>query len=110
MPQDFAGPMTAGGGFTLASLLTHNIDVPIIGGMTKDEAIKALGGTQSSLAAALGITQGSVALWGQRPPALRQLQIEALTAGALRAGPECDKYRTPAAITSDQQQEVRDAA
>ena len=76
--------------------------------MTKDEAINALGGTQSSLAAALGITQGSVALWGQMPPPLRQLQIEALTAGALRAGPECDKFRIPAAAAP--QQEVRDTA
>jgi hypothetical protein len=62
--------------------------------MTKDEAIAALGGTQAKLAAALGIYQGSVALWKTIPP-LRQLQIEALTNGALRAGPECDKFRVP---------------
>ena len=63
--------------------------------MTKDEAIAAVGGTQSQLAAALGITQGSVALWGTYPPPLRQLQIEVITAGALRAEPDCDKYRVP---------------
>jgi hypothetical protein len=61
--------------------------------MTKDEAIKALGGTQALLGAALGMTQGSVAGWGKYPPALRQLQIEALTGGKLRAEPDCDKYR-----------------
>ena len=60
--------------------------------MTKDEAIKALGGTQAKLAEALGMKQASVSLWDSVPP-LRQLQIEALTGGALRAGPECDKFR-----------------
>ena len=64
--------------------------------MTKGEARAVIGGTQSQLAAALGITQGSVALWGTYPPPLRQLQIEAITAGALRAEPDCDKFRVPA--------------
>jgi hypothetical protein len=61
--------------------------------MTKDEAIQALGGTQASLAAAIGMTQGSVSLWKEYPPPLRQLQIEALTGGKLRAEADCDKYR-----------------
>ena len=61
--------------------------------MTKSEAIEALGGTQASLAVALGIKQSSVALWGEHPPPLRQLQIEALTVGRLRAEPDCDKFR-----------------
>lgn len=64
--------------------------------MTKDETIRAFG-TQSAVAEALGITQGSVSLWGAYPPPLRQLQIEVLTAGKLRAEPECDKYRVQAA-------------
>jgi len=51
--------------------------------MTKDQAVEALGGTQQALAKALGITQGSVSLWGDYPPPLRQLQIEALTGGTL---------------------------
>lgn len=63
--------------------------------MTKDEAIQALGGTQAALAERLGMTQGSVSLWGLYPPPLRQLQIEALTHGALRAESECDIYRVP---------------
>ncbi len=63
--------------------------------MTKDEAIAALGGTQVKAAAALGITQGSIAGWGDTVPPMRQLQIEALTGGKLRAGPECDKFRVP---------------
>ncbi len=61
--------------------------------MTKDQAIQALGGTQASLAAAIGITQGSVSLWEEYPPPLRQLQIEALTGGRLRAEPDCDRFR-----------------
>ena len=65
--------------------------------MTKDEAIAEFG-TQVKLAAALGMSQGSVSLWGVYPPELRQLQIEALTGGRLRAEPECDKYRV-AAVT-----------
>lgn len=64
--------------------------------MTKDQAVKHFG-TQVLLAQALGMSQGSVSLWGEFPPELRQLQIEALTAGALKAEPDCDKYRVPAA-------------
>lgn len=56
--------------------------------MTKDEAIKFFG-TQKKLADALGIVQPSVATWGKYPPALRQLQIERLTWGQLRAEAEC---------------------
>jgi hypothetical protein len=60
--------------------------------MTKDQAVEAFD-TQVKLAEALGITQGSVAGWGTYPPALRQLQIEALTGGKLKAELDCDKFR-----------------
>ena len=63
--------------------------------MTKDEAVRRFG-TQVKLAEALGMSQGSISLWGEHPPPLRQLQIEALTGGELRAEPDCDKYRVPA--------------
>jgi hypothetical protein len=63
--------------------------------MTKDQAVKHFG-TQVLLAKALGMSQGSISLWKEYPPELRQLQLEALTAGKLRAEPECDKYRAPA--------------
>ncbi len=56
--------------------------------MTKDEAIKFFG-TQEKLAKALGIAQPSVATWGTYPPPLRQLQIERLTWGQLRAEADC---------------------
>lgn len=60
--------------------------------MTKTDATKHFG-TQAKLAEALGMTQGSVSLWGQYPPPLRQLQIEALTGGELKAEPGCDRFR-----------------
>lgn len=62
--------------------------------MTKDQAVKHYG-TQAKLAQALGILQGSVAAWGDYPPPMRQLQIEALTGGVLKAGRDCDKFRVP---------------
>lgn len=52
-------------------------------------------GSQRKVAEALGLRQPSVANWEEFPPALRQLQLEALTAGALRAEPDCDKFRVP---------------
>jgi hypothetical protein len=63
--------------------------------MTKDQAVQHFG-TQMELARALEMSQGSISLWDTYPPALRQLQLEALTKGALRAEPDCDKYRVPA--------------
>lgn len=45
--------------------------------------------TQSAVAKALGITQPSVALWGEYPPDARQLQIEKVTRRRLRAEPGC---------------------
>jgi hypothetical protein len=64
--------------------------------MTKDQAVEHFG-TQVLLAQALGMSQGSVSLWGAYPPALRQLQLEAITGGALKAEADCDKYRVPSA-------------
>ena len=55
--------------------------------MTKAEAIQHYE-TQDKLATALGITQASVSEWGAYPPHLRQLQIERLTRGALKAEPD----------------------
>lgn len=52
-------------------------------------------GSTYAVAAALGIRQPSVMGWGDHPPALRQLQIESLTGGELKAEPDCDKFRVP---------------
>jgi DNA-binding transcriptional regulator YdaS (Cro superfamily) len=55
--------------------------------------------TQVAAAQALGINQSNLSDWKGRGaiPPLRQLELEALTAGKLRAGPECDRFRVPAA-------------
>lgn len=50
-------------------------------------------GSQRKVAAALGLSQPTVARWGEYPPELRQLQAEALTKGELKAEPACDKFR-----------------
>ena len=62
--------------------------------MTKDQVI-AYFGSQSAVAAALGIKPPSVAEWVDPIPELRQLELENLTCGMMRAGPECDRYRVP---------------
>lgn len=45
--------------------------------------------SQTAVAKALGIRQSSVAEWGEFPPPLRQVQLEALTEGQLKAEREC---------------------
>lgn len=50
-------------------------------------------GSQSEAARRLGIKQPSIANWDEYPPHDRQLQIQAVTGGALRAEPEAvDKF------------------
>lgn len=51
--------------------------------MNKKDAIEHFG-SQQALADALGIKQPSVAAW-KNIPAIRQIQLEAITEGALRA-------------------------
>lgn len=51
-------------------------------------------GTQTRVAAELGIDQSSVSGWGDYPPGLRQLQIERLTKGKLKAEPDCFVRKT----------------
>lgn len=45
--------------------------------------------TQQAVADALGIKQPSVGGWGEFPPDRRQLQIEGITNGTLKAEPGC---------------------
>lgn len=55
--------------------------------MKKTDAIQHFG-TQVALAAAIGVDQSTISKsWGEYPPPLRQLQLEALTGGALKAEP-----------------------
>ena len=45
-------------------------------------------GSQHALARALGVSQAAVAQWGEEVPALRQLQLQQLTLGILKAAPD----------------------
>lgn len=60
--------------------------MPIMQAMRTDAAISHFR-TQTALAKALGMSQSSIATWGEFPPKLRQLQLERLTQGALLAEP-----------------------
>ena len=46
-------------------------------------------GTARHLAKQIGIRPPAVYQWGEFPPALRQLQIEHLSSGSLKAEPGC---------------------
>ena len=65
--------------------------------MKKSDVLAHFGGVIAT-AKALGVTQPAVTQWTDPLPELRQLEIEALTRGELRAGVECDKYRVPPVI------------
>jgi hypothetical protein len=54
--------------------------------MTTQEAIEHYG-TQTKLATALGTTQSTISSWGAFPPKLRQLQLQQITKGRLKAEP-----------------------
>ena len=56
--------------------------------MKKQAAIDHAGST-GALAALLGIKSAAVSQWDEYPPDMRQLQIERLTSGALKAEPGC---------------------
>ena len=45
--------------------------------------------TQTAVAKRLGIKQASVSEWGEFPPDRRQIQIERITKGDLKAEPGC---------------------
>ena len=59
--------------------------------------------TKAKLAEALGIEPPSVYSWGDFPPPLRQLQIESITGGALKAESDCDKFRVSITTESREQ-------
>lgn len=54
-------------------------------------------GSQAKVASALGIKQQSVADWGEEVPKLRQLQIQVITRGKLRADPQILRKPQPMA-------------
>lgn len=56
--------------------------------MTTREALEHYGGDARALAHVLGIWHSAIYQWDIHPPALRQLQLEHLTNGELKAEPE----------------------
>lgn len=58
--------------------------------MTTDEA-KAHYGGATGLAKALDVTVSAVSQWGEHPPRLQQLELEAMTKGELKAEPKPEK-------------------
>lgn len=52
------------------------------------EAIKYAGGSLK-LAHLLGLTSGAISQWGEFPPENRQLQLERISLGAVKAEPGC---------------------
>lgn len=69
-------------------VIDFNITTGIISIMKTHEAIEHFG-SQVKLAAAVGVTQASVSKWLEYPSDKRQLQIERLTDGLLKAEPDC---------------------
>lgn len=61
-------------------------------GMRKAQAVKYYG-SQRALAAALGITEQAVSLWGDLIPEGRAYQLESITGRKLRVDPA--SYHTP---------------
>lgn len=53
--------------------------------MLTSDALAYFDGSQAALARALGIKPPSIADWGETVPALRQIQLERITGGKLKA-------------------------
>lgn len=64
--------------------------------MKKTEVLNHFKGV-SKVAEALGISPGAVSQWPESVPALRQLQLQAITGGALKASEEAMRFLKPAA-------------
>ncbi|MGQ7956480.1 Cro/CI family transcriptional regulator [Pseudomonas sp. SP16.1] len=64
--------------------------------MKKSDVLAHFNGV-SKVAAALGISPGAVSQWPDEVPVLRQLQIQAITGGQLRASADALKFSQPSA-------------
>lgn len=60
--------------------------------MTSEQVFKHFKG-KARAAVALGIKVPSVYGWGRYPPKLRQLQVERITGGKLKAEANCEPFR-----------------
>lgn len=61
--------------------------------MLTSDALKFFG-SYANLAKALGISRAAPYQWGERPPLIRQIQIERLTFGNLKAEYDFDTGKT----------------
>jgi transcriptional repressor of cell division inhibition gene dicB len=68
--------------------IDSSIGIPNNVGMTTSDAIEFFG-SKADVAAALGLKKPSIYEWGEYPPELRQIQIEILSGGKLKAEPSC---------------------
>ncbi len=74
---------------------------PIIANMTKTEALAFYDGNVSALARALDMDQSTFYSWGDFPPGGRQLQLERITGGKLKAEPGCMSNRRQGKSTAE---------
>lgn len=58
--------------------------------MRKSEALAYFNGNVSALARAAGVDQSTIYGWGEFPPDKRQVRLERVTNGELKAEPECE--------------------
>jgi hypothetical protein len=63
--------------------------------MKTSDAVTWAGGTQTLLGEKLGMAQSSIASWGESPPWHRQLEIQMLSRGRLKADPRPIKKAKP---------------
>jgi len=68
--------------------LLSGLGRPKIGAVKTSDCIEHFG-SNAKLAQALGIKPPSISEWGDFPPGLRQLQVERLTKGKLKAEADC---------------------
>lgn len=56
--------------------------------MRTKEAVDHFGGVQAELARALGVSRSAITQWKEYPPDDKQLELQQITNGALKAEPE----------------------
>lgn len=62
--------------------------------MKTEDAIQHAGGAKH-LADMLGVTHSAILQWGEYPPTVRQLQLQKLSKGKLKAEPDLLKVKHP---------------
>ena len=68
--------------------IDRSFGIPNNAGMLTSDALAHFGGSKAALAKALGISVPSVYEWREYPPPLRQVQLEQVTGGTLKAEPD----------------------